>query len=1610
MKPTRILIALLLMTGFFSGFGQRFSSEPDKFYGEVLKYFESLNNMAAQKIAYDFRSAWDGQWTPDQKEKIIRISTRMDERGYLRNPHFFNYFAYLAFAEAQEDIASDQMTKVLDVNLKVLEGLRKSEYAEFLLGVNYFFARRYLSYSPGVKVQAQGGSYSFDIVDGSFAIPDYNLVDTVYNYNDDPWKDDPYKAASYSNQTDPWATDPYATDPYYNDPYNNDPWAKTPINTGSTAYNQFPPRPGHNPVYRDYLLEHQGKYIYPLVEGPVINLEGVSILMVTNYDSIRIKKTKGTFILKNRVFAGNGGEVEWPGEHDKMDGAKVTFAQYHLEPDRTRFWTTQAKLNFNKFSDRPIDGTFEYDSPPREKKKLSNYPVFKSNNADIRVELSDKARYAGGLEIRGSAFYGKALTREKGTLTLDGKNGSKVKIRAVEFILGDSSMRTSNGSFTLMHGMDSIYHPSVEMWYDAEKHEVVVVRTKQGSISPFKSTYYGMEIQADMIKWKLDSDSIDFDIMQGKTKIPALVESDKYYADNRYKTLAGLFKIHPLMLAVNFSRKYGITEFYVQEIVKDQKGVDEKTARASMKILADFGYATYDAESGLVRLNDRAFHLFDAAAKTVDFDHLYLKSFATKEPNATMSLDSGQFILRGVKSFAVTKDYKIEIEPHEGRVKLMRNRNFTVDGVVRAGDFIYGGRDFQFDYDAFLIVMSQIDSIQLNVPLIDSTDVNNIHKEKTTLSNTITGTSGTLYLDKAENKSGRVKELAYPYFNSESEAIVYFDKKDILNGAYDRSVKFIIPPTEVDSLERSSGMSFEFSGRFNSGGIFPEFEETLRIQNDQSLGFVHNIPSEGYNLYGTEARTFETIKLNKQGIRGKGQIDFLTSQVLSDDFIYYPDSVSAIGTGGKIGPGLYKGASYPDAILGPFKMLWLPKKDSMYLRNINEPFKFYHSSAELTGEATITTRGVYGSGTLKSRGSITRSKEFHFEESKYSARHARFLIESNDPKKPAMDGKDVALEFDLVNLSATIRPEQQGVAAISFPYAQMKTSITEAVWDLVNEKVVMTKPANVDIKNSYFYTTRKELDSLAFNGERATYDMNSYELTVEGIPYIKVADAKIIPENNRTTILANSVLQEFKNAEIIIDTLNGFHHLTRGRIRVISSKQFEGMAYYVVTVDSDTFEIRFDTFMLKDVPIGNKKFRKMTVSGGEVLENQNLKIAKGFFYKGSVEMFAHKQALELDGFVRMDVRNIANANMWIPFQRNDDRVDPFIPLKNAVLEDGRQAVAGIHYNLKGEIYSTFVEVYQEEGDKDFYKADGELSYDRSTSSFRIETPAKTKGSYQGYSMFYNDSTGNILFEGPAQFFNPYTTDIGVKAAVLGTGNKLRNEYNLDAFITLDFIQAGTAMDEMGREISSAVEMLGANPANNVTEEFLRKLANIVGNDPAVNYFNQSLKGYTPLVNAGRDVQKSLVISGVKMKWNPQYKAWHNTTKLGLSHCGRIDINAKLDGFLEFKKDEFGADEMNLFIQASPESWYFIGYKDKNLVMFSSNEAFNSQIKSKSNLGKEKPGQLLFVLGDVNETLGFVNAFRKNYFGVTEPYNLYMPSDKKMGDEDFKTIEKDDDGF
>ena len=53
----------------------------------------------------------------------------------------------------------------------------------------------------------------------------------------------------------------------------------------------------------------------------------------------------------------------------------------------------------------------------------------------------------------------------------------------------------------------------------------------------------------------------------------------------------------------------------------------------------------------------------------------------------------------------------------------------------------------------------------------------------------------------------------------------------MLGGVYDKSMYFLVPPFDLDSLSGSGAGAISFKGSFISSGLFPTFEE--KTQNNQ---------------------------------------------------------------------------------------------------------------------------------------------------------------------------------------------------------------------------------------------------------------------------------------------------------------------------------------------------------------------------------------------------------------------------------------------------------------------------------------------------------------------------------------------------------------------------------------------------------------------------------------------------------------------------------------------------------------------------------------------------------------------------------------------------------
>ncbi|GAA5034288.1 hypothetical protein GCM10011506_27510 [Marivirga lumbricoides] len=1560
---TKLMKQILILFLFFSGlaaFAQPGEAlqQPASFLARVQADLAEVKSEKSEAVSLFFQNYWqNGAYSSELKAKVEAVYDSLVVRKLNTSKYRLPFISTISGAAANLQDPTPAIQTFLIIVEKGLGELHVKELEKLIKAAESVLEKKALYYSKYYQLAFDKGTVSFEWDTPEPIVPEETVEDEPVEEetgwgesSDDDWGSD----SGWGNDDSSWDAEPADNTPAVEE----------------------------KPSYVAY------KTPMPELSGPIVILKGIDLRFISASDSAKILNTEGSMELLGKTFVGKGGKFTW--EHLKISAEELfaEFSEYTLEVNKPNFMAEDALLTYNSVLKQPVKGLFEYQSESKSN-RTPQFPAFQSYESGYSLNILDVngLSLTGGITLRGTTITTASLNNGLSRMELQGNAVKKFLAKSREFVYKDSVFTSHVANISLFQRRDSIYHPGVSINYSVKENKLTLLQGKGGfKKSPFSASYFNIDFYADKIEWPLDSAEIDISILIASKRVPALFESSEYFNEYRYSSLSGLYSFHPLQLIVNYSRKARQKTFYVNEVA-DRMKIDQKTLSGAMQLLMENGFLTYDEVSGRIDLLPKSYHYVDSNWGKKDFDNLKISSISSGTPNGNLNLEEGTLTIRGVENFEINEKLGVRVKPDSGIVVLKENRDIVFNGIVYAGNFEYVGVDFEMDYDSFLISMPQIDKIEFNLKGKSK------RSDSEKLKNQLVETAGVLYINKPDNKSATKDYPSYPAFNATKGATVYFLGDEILDGVYDKSLYFSIPPFSIDSVSSSDPNAIAFEGQFHSGGIFPVFEEKLRVMPDKSLGFQHPLPEEGIDLLEGKARFYGDIKLDNKGLRGGDKIEFLSTSINSSNFTFFKDSIVGAGTYAKMNPGDVKGASFPDMEIVNFDMKWLTSKDSLYLANKSEPFKMYGETASLDGRAVISERGLFGDGELSTRKSLTKSDKYSFKEQSYGARFADFIIQSDD-SIPSLSSDNVNLQFDLAANVATISPEVEGDAALDFPYTSYKTSIPSAVWKLDEKKVIMQKPAGVNIQNSYFYSTNPDQDSLVFNATEAIYDIDALSLNISGIPYIQVADARITPEGGKIIVGQNAAMSKLNNATLSLDTLTAYHNLYDGEIDIISRNKFEGDATYrYVNSVGDTFSIKMGKFTLEPVPNPAKgKAKLRTVSSGDVVLDDRMLVSPGMYYKGDVTMYADKPALDLKGYVQLDLKNIPNYDTWIQYNSDGSAKEVVFDFNKSVTEMGNPLQAGIHFDSQtNELYATFTNEKRDLTDQDFFVPSGLLRYKASEDEFVIQNEDKSLGiSYAGKYFAYNEKEQKVAFEGPLNFIK--TNDkIEIKSAGLGSGDLVSQEFVFNVMLTSEFSLPNSLTPVIGNDMLEVVQRLGLPEATKDLERLLPKLAEIAGNSAAKKYEQAIFNDYVPLHSISSALTRTLNITNLDLKWSVDQSAWYSVGKIGFSNTGSTDVNANIDGFVEINKNDIGTS-LKIFLQVSPSCWYFFHYEENRLIFFSSNPVANDIVDKKSKATKAKVGDYVFLTGDKLEVTTFVEDYRRKYYDIDAPYYLEMATE------------------
>ena len=1296
--------------------------------------------------------------------------------------------------------------------------------------------------------------------------------------------------------------------------------------------------------------------------------------------------------------------------------------------------TEDALLTYQKepFNFQNIKGRFTY-----LKRQKPTMPLFQSYKNKYNIPLNSELELIGGFTLRGKNIAAEAL-QDKTTIFRI-KQGGQAKyqfIAPLGIAVRDSVLKATTGEVTFyLDKKRRIEHPAMSLYYDIRRNKLVN-RKDKGNYRHHSVTnnLQKVLIDTDQISWLTDEDSLYFDIINAREDIPLTVASDRYFNLHDYKSLQGLLTFNPLKIAAYYSTKRRTKTFTAEELARFYK-LKYSVVRTTMQYLEFMGFADYDPISDLVTLNKRAY-LYNKSAYILnrslnglktqskhDYDQIKVASRVPDGHNAVYTFSDQKLIIKGIKIFSISDSLNTRIKPEGNTIALEEGRNVSFNGAIQAGQSIYYGKDFSFKYDSFNIVMQQIDSMSFLLP--DTLDPAKMLE----LPNKILYTRGALYLSDPNNKAGLKPHPQYPKIKMIDESIVDFNGEEILNGAYDSTVEFKIEPFEQDNLGSFDPIKMKLKGTFKTG-IFPDMRETLVIQSDYSLGFQdHQTPEEGLkvfeNVEGLADITFRgTINLDNRGITSNGTIDYLTSNLNSNLFTHYQDSILCQDGYGTLAA-LEKSEKYPDVDLTRFSMSWDVKNDKMHLTTKDTSFKIYDDVVSFKGILTYSAEELIGGGRVITEDYEEKSDSFTFFKDTYESGGGDLLIRSDSGGEATLVAENVNSEHDLPNQKTTMYKAGEE-NSFTFPQIDYETSIEKAIWYRDSNKIEMT---NIDDEaTAAFISNNPEEDSLTFHAAKATYDKNDKSLHIKVMEPVIVGNNEIRPDRDEVFIREATGLDKLYKAQIYINKDTRYHYFTEAEIDIKSSHEFIGHALYnFKKPNGEVVKIKFNAFDIKRVADliaaahSKAKIRKLkkikseyiTEAEADVPIEAPLDLFEGLQYYGKVFLKDYVKSLSLDGGLRLHIERENNPTFAYKSDSAQEYSSIFVDNTLKSL-DKEPLLSGIYRDTReNKLFGSFIQTTDIEKFTPNFEGVGNLIFDPEDKVYKLLPPEENRIKPAFVSNIID--IGNVLIYD----HNQQQLDFS------GNLNLLQKTRNFE-FKSVGVGQYGIAEDSFEANCLFSFTLGGLSKLLQIfATDFEPKIAEDGNFKPKIKDPNFALKLaqlFTPkdfqnlegrIVKERRTAEifkNQVVFSNLDLAWNPETHAFFNAGKVNISNVLNKHLDHNVEGYIEIPKSE-NDHTFHAFFINDDEEWYYFKIDRHKFSTLSSNAQYN--LSAATNKSK----QFNVQIADYDDIVGYVDFFRRDYLGLEDHITLKEPeeivaSKKKAGSkkDDETAIEETDELF
>ncbi|MGI6478145.1 MAG: hypothetical protein ACOX0M_01735 [Salinivirgaceae bacterium] len=1278
-------------------------------------------------------------------------------------------------------------------------------------------------------------------------------------------------------------------------------------------------------------------------------------------DSIKIFETAGSYDLNNRKFYGNSGKVTWERAGFPSDSVYATFKNYSFETSRSLVLVDTVLFYNYYYFDKPLQGSLRHQASKVANVAAVRFPKFESFQKWFVIKnLYEKVDYNGGYVQHGSQFIGAGTKREPATLNFwkemkivekgDTVLRDIVVMRAAseEYTFTKEKVATNNAVISIYLDKDSIYHPGLNLQYFVKSREVNLLRNNDlsnMSRSPYFDSYHMVEIEAELLKWNMNDTRIHFSRMLGSEASEAVFESYNYFSSERFYRLQGISTTNPLFQIRDFAVKIDSEEFYAEELARYMMFAEYKVRQ--MLITMSFeGYVYYDKETQLVTIRQKLYDYIMAVTRSKDYDVISIKSKASGMlDNAVLELRNLDLMVNGIDYFEFSKANRVATRPRGGQIILKKDREIQFDGELRAGLYTYFGEKFRFNYTDFNIELESVDSLLMEISIgIDLTG----HHDLRTVRSKIENISGIIHIDNPGNKSGIYLISRFPVFESTKDSYVYYDEPSIQGGVYDRdSIYFKIEPYTLDSLNNPEAEKVKLEGTFYSGNIFTEIKQEITVQQDLSLGFIHDQTQEPILTYGGKGFTTGLIGVSNQGIKVRGRVDYIRSSTWSDDITFFLDSMNTLST--RFVNQSTKTPSFPIMEGKEIKIHWEPYNDKMYGQTTSTPLDMYNAQSTLNGGFVLEPRIITGNGSMAIERSTLNSERFRYAETTIDADTSSWSLASMDKKGISIKTDNVNSHIDFETRTGKFRSNDLN-NVIYFPANQYMAYADELNWNIDSEKLYVSSSSVHSFDNfvhsieaeasttnpagSLFISTHSQQDKLNFISPITDIDLKNNVLFTHEVKFVNVADAMIIPTDGNITIDTDARHRAIPNAEVIASRDNKYHKFYDATVNISSRKFYTGNGYYdYVDLDKNVQKINF-------LVISVNTDINSTYATGKILADQSFTLSPAFGFMGDVKLFAQNKYLLFEGSTKLLLLPEGLAKNWVKFSSEIVPDNVIIPV-DSVNEsaNNRKLYHSLITNMDSVV--TYPAFYAETTKPNFHAysaTPGYLKFDRNSEKYETSTLEKfenkeLKDNYVSINTQTSDfnSTGIINI----------ARDLG-QVKIKTRGNIIytaqREEILTDLFMTFDFFFNDPNLTYMADTINK-IKSLG--PVNTLLSDYEQGMTDLISNEAFKTLIEeQKLFGVPKTIPEG--FVHSIVFTDLNMMWDSADNAFKSIGRIGIGSILDKTINKFVAGYVEFRYLKSGT-EFFIYIEPMPNHWYFFKYTYNSMLTVSSDPVYNDMI-------------------------------------------------------------------